>query len=1564
MGNQQSQKSSDPSALSQDQTQVDNRVHTTSSNDSGRPKELGLNVQLQSGESRPISTEVAEPSPDALVSSSATTPTFAKPPGDTFSPSSQSENKISSTRMQSQEAQNVSDQSQPAEVSSRSKALQFVPRSVVLTMERSAVFDEAGNSGDGASDGKVPQSEIQQSVEHEAQADLQIKRELADEETLKGLPEHINPPSPIITKPNMQDEAIEIASQEDSGTRRNSRVGSLTPSEEVDPPVTPHRRGTPGPHDSLEQPEVPTSKPASPRFAGHNSLFLSDSPPLPNPASPQPLRSRDPSMAVSSALQFGPSLGDALPDMRRQLGTLAIVHTQENLLTYLMRSDYDVNRAVALFKQEQEAYDEGLLEDPLDTFADFHESQRISQMRRQLESEGSELSDEQIRSYLARADHHVDTAIELFHSESDSGPMQGIQLSVEPKPDKSVSTSKAGKRKLFFQRFLQGAKTSTSDDSNGSSSSRIQKMKDAGVRLLGKPSSKRQRVEPVTSQKSQVANPGLEAIKSVPATISGSGIESIPITPLFPIANSSPHARDNSPEINILDDRDLYQSRSRLSRAFGFASEEAFEQWCRSPLFKSHYDTLMSCTKRSGRRSEGFSKVEAALMEGMRNGKAKYYHSATKDNFTGLDHKAFFIEQVRLDNEMQAAGIFYNSSLSDREKNYLIWQTYQRLQWNSSSSRPGAAPPGAIPSLASEVSREPEPGSSSHYSGPKLGTANTSAPEGDEQMSLVDTVRDSLQQRLAAHPIQVDLSDRAPLEQTDQYDLNDSFWKYHLIRFATLPYGEETWELVRGALCNRETLETALEDESVGWAAHLAQYENTDKPLINIPQPTAEDIQKGRKLEDFFNNTAFQREDYDASCTALGIRNPNRPQMSGHLPTWFFKVHQPPAIKAILDCETATPQKPSFGGCLLSDLTGLGKTSIAIGWLLFHHNRRFQIPSIPERIQKYGPPRPILVLVPTICIQQFIEELEQITQVFIVEKYHGDIRSGSSKTKLTKAHSWFSDTNEDNARRLIVSTPQTIAKRHGPEAQKRWMTGQKFDKKVIHGYAEDGELHDDFPASLEGCFSRAVIDECQSIKTKDTDTACALEWLDSPFWLLMSATPFPNSILDFEGYIPFVHASPTDEHLEQISQAGITLETNVFALPRPHRFEWTQVNDAAYDKFIKGKSIAVNVKTERLRQVLSQIMIRRTYASRIPFDIGKPIGSLVPDVHTVTIHCPFTEEEEEIYRAWYTQEFQKLVRSNPRSNRPALWDWGTYRRLVLGTNSLMFTVNKTSSDTNVSKLKAAVPKADLDWKWVRDFKKANPNASVSLPEKEENSLVLRASMFGAPKKRALIRNVAEQVLVRGEKALIFCAYPATQVELGKAFNRLKMDAVMLLNHLTPKEKDEIRKRFTQNRQTDKILICTFGTVNGISLHHHCRNVHFYDEPPNQGIYIQDLGRVRRIGSIGVIMASFYRTPDSFSDYQLQNFIKKTIPTLFLEVSNSLLSGGDHPEDGSIDFPSMFKLPNGELVPVDDDRANAVEGAMFMTADEWMADLLLQTRGRRWDAQENGEFSYCDHVYTF
>lgn len=76
--------------------------------------------------------------------------------------------------------------------------------------------------------------------------------------------------------------------------------------------------------------------------------------------------------------------------------------------------------------------------------------------------------------------------------------------------------------------------------------------------------------------------------------------------------------------------------------------------------------------ERNGRHGEDLAKIEAALDEGMRNGKAKYYHSAPQGEFSAVDHKAYFLQQVRADNEQQAFGMFYNFMLGDREKHHLI----------------------------------------------------------------------------------------------------------------------------------------------------------------------------------------------------------------------------------------------------------------------------------------------------------------------------------------------------------------------------------------------------------------------------------------------------------------------------------------------------------------------------------------------------------------------------------------------------------------------------------------------------------------------------------------------------------------------------------------------------------------------------------------------------------------------------------------------------------------------------------------------------------------------------
>ena len=118
--------------------------------------------------------------------------------------------------------------------------------------------------------------------------------------------------------------------------------------------------------------------------------------------------------------------------------------------------------------------------------------------------------------------------------------------------------------------------------------------------------------------------------------------------------------------------------------------------------------------------------------------------------------------------------------------------------------------------------------------------------------------------------------------------------------------------------------------------------------------------------------------------------------------------------------------------------------------------------------------------------------------------------------------------------------------------------------------------------------------------------------------------------------------------------------------------------------------------------------------------------------------------------------------------------------------------------------------------------------------------------------RALPSALADQVLRRGEKALIFVQYSVQQKLLQSLLDALGVRARALLASLSMRSRVELIDGFnTAGPDTIQVLVCSYRvSIAGHNLQNACRNLHLLDPAPTQSAMHQVIGRLQRIGQKG------------------------------------------------------------------------------------------------------------------
>ena len=74
----------------------------------------------------------------------------------------------------------------------------------------------------------------------------------------------------------------------------------------------------------------------------------------------------------------------------------------------------------------------------------------------------------------------------------------------------------------------------------------------------------------------------------------------------------------------------------------------------------------------------------------------------------------------------------------------------------------------------------------------------------------------------------------------------------------------------------------------------------------------------------------------------------------------------------------------------------------------------------------------------------------------------------------------------------------------------------------------------------QSCFHTVICGEARNIKGVKTRTSTSVQWLKARFHILATATPTPNGVNDWVGYMPFIEIR---DDLRDGSYAGVDLKT-------------------------------------------------------------------------------------------------------------------------------------------------------------------------------------------------------------------------------------------------------------------------------------------------------------------------------------------------------------------------------------------------------------------------------------
>ena len=385
--------------------------------------------------------------------------------------------------------------------------------------------------------------------------------------------------------------------------------------------------------------------------------------------------------------------------------------------------------------------------------------------------------------------------------------------------------------------------------------------------------------------------------------------------------------------------------------------------------------------------------------------------------------------------------------------------------------------------------------------------------------------------------------------------------------------------------------------------------------------------------------------------------------------------------------------------------------------------------------------KPTLILVPNRLIEQWLIQLELVApRFFTLYKYYGDARRHDPVAgekvfhgRLNRQHAIF-DGSLANASTIVISSYSTFTERHGPSSQKKWHINRCHMSRTAADTVID-DLDPRWPERLDHMFGFVVLDEAHIIKQTSNKTSIAIKWLKAQFHILVTATPIPNGIDDWRGYMPLIEHQDADAWWTPGSLAvmGFAEDRNPYELDDGHPASKLQMTTRAARDWIYAARIDPTMKGIHLAWVWQRCMLRRTYSSRIPFGTGPTIGSKLPTVNAVIINCMYDEKERLDYHDVVNELTGALFLPGSSDRRKVKWSLSMQRKLQMSTTFLELPGIDANWNLKATNLKKLFEDREFYLQWFPEERRQNPEA------------MLWELCRGAPKVRALLRNIRSHV---------------------------------------------------------------------------------------------------------------------------------------------------------------------------------------------------------------------------
>jgi hypothetical protein len=606
---------------------------------------------------------------------------------------------------------------------------------------------------------------------------------------------------------------------------------------------------------------------------------------------------------------------------------------------------------------------------------------------------------------------------------------------------------------------------------------------------------------------------------------------------------------------------------------------------------------------------------------------------------------------------------------------------------------------------------------------------------------------------------------------------------------------------------------------------------------------------------------------------------------------------------------------------------------------------------------KEGPALPVLLLLPFELIKQVAGEFRLFSLKFKLLIYYGDRKLNHLLTfpkinKLKRSSSVFNGAAE-NRFTVIISTTGTMRERHGPaklrdHRLKRGWTAEAAEKAMS---IPDRTWADD----LAGCFHTVVVDEAHTLKHSESHSNITVRWLDAKFHILSTASVLPNGIKDWAGLMRFVDSGEDHWTAENMAKWNINGDFNPYTAGDNHPAAVLCLTNRASQRYITGEDADEDIGAIYVSRIWEKCLIRRTYYSPDPVNPTKRIGEGLAKLHSRHIVCRFLEAEKAEYEKFEKIERKKLIKVLEDSS--VVWNRLSLRNLTLLLTWTGFEyINGEMRADTISHWKA---KKNMLFEIVKLLHtkqtECHGGASFQLSAPDDVPRLLEIVCRGAPKLRHTLRIVAEVVVLKKRKLLIWASLPANQLLLYACMQALKIDAICYTSELDRDQREKAVGEFTKNPNSAMVFIGGFFVgAAGLNLQGLCSIMIFFDSAPNKGIADQAVARLRRLNQQSTVMKLELSVEGAFQDRIIQKNLRRAMTGILAEVDTNT---GDATEDGKAVYNiGEWYWVAEQLVEAGDPRLEGLKGLRRLTPRQLSQAILLSEAGAR-----ETDINYADNA---